>query len=241
MQRLRSYDPAISDSDGLRLGPPAYPGGFCCPEVARYRRGTGVRPWNRPSQRNGNPTLQIRTISTDSDGEITTRAVFGEQIIWCLPMRALIFTVAVALLLYGTSLFSRDRESPRWARVADSARQEDQPARFESLTALVKSVDDISTGSVEVRDRRATPPPAAAPEYALQSTTAPPVRVEKRLTPKRNSAADSNSDRSQGQRRQVATAAQAASTERMADAPSPSERGSQTATPIEYSLADRGN
>jgi hypothetical protein len=155
-------------------------------------------------------------------------------------MRVLTFTVAVALLLYGTSLFSRDRESPRWARVADSTRQEDEPARFESLTALVKSVDDMSTGSVEVRDRPSTPPPAPAPEYALQSTAAPPVRVEKRPTPKRNNAAHSSSDRRPGQRRQVATVAQAASIE-MADAPSPSERGSQTATPIEYSLADRGN
>ena len=166
--------------------------------------------------------------------------MFGERIVWCLLMRALILTVAAALLLYGASLFSRDRESPRWARVADSARQEDEPARFESLTALVKSVDDMSTGSVEVRERPATPPPAA-PEYALQSATAAPVRVEKRLTPKRNNAAKSNSDRSQGQRRQAATAAQAASIEEVADAPSPSERGSQRATPIEYSLADRGN
>jgi hypothetical protein len=155
-------------------------------------------------------------------------------------MRALILTVAAALLLYGASLFSRDRESPRWARVADSARQEDQPARFESLTDLVKSVDDMSTGSVELRERPATPPPAA-PEYALQSTTAAPVRVEKRLTPKRTNAANSNSGRWQGQRRQVARAAQAPSSEEMAGAPSSSERGSQTATPIEYSLADRGN
>ena len=180
-------------------------------------------------------------ISTDSDGEITTQAVFGERVVWCLLMRALIFTVAVALLLYGTSLFSRDRESPRWARVADSARQADAPARFESLTALVRSVDDISTNSVEVRGTRATPPPAAAPEYALQSTTAAPLRAEKRLTPKRNNAASPNSDRWHGHRRQVATAAQAASIERMADGPAPSERGSQTVTPIEYSLADRGH
>src|SRR5215203_2802872 len=78
-------------------------------------------------------------------------------------MRALLCTLAVALLLYGTSLFSRDRDDPRWARSAiNSPHQEQAPQRFESLTALVRSIEPLTTGSVEVYDKQPTSTPVPA-------------------------------------------------------------------------------
>src|SRR5215203_6141656 len=78
-------------------------------------------------------------------------------------MRALLCTLAVALLLYGTSLFSRDRDDPRWARSAvNSTHQEEAAQRFESLTALVRSIEPLTTGSVEVRDEKPTSTPIPA-------------------------------------------------------------------------------
>ena len=151
----------------------------------------------------------------------------------CLLMRALILTVAVALLLYGTSLFSRDRESPSWTQAANSSwRPVEEPARFESLTALVRSVDDLSTGSLEIRDGPALPPVTGREEELVLSGAAPRPAVQKRLTSKRTNVAKSNSAKSQGQPLPRAVKAVPPS------ATEPSKAGTQ---PIEFTLADRGN
>ena len=159
-----------------------------------------------------------------------------------IAVRALICTAAIALLLFGTSLFSRDRDHPPWAqRGNEGARRNGEPnKRFETVASLLESLEDVTTGSVETRNVRRLPqddrpinfePSRPAPEGGPVAAD----RVPRSAAPKRYPA--SPSGKVQPQRRRdafVPSQEVPQALPRATDQP-------VSAQPVEYSLADRGN
>ena len=147
-------------------------------------------------------------------------------------MRALLCTLAISMLLYGTSLFSRGRDDPAWAR---SAHQEQAAQQFESVAALVTSIEPPATGSVEPRSISVAAPVRAGedkPAVAAAATEG----ADARSTPIRNSAPKSRPAKMHTRAGRTSKPMQVASREDSTDQPAP-----PAAVPVEYGLADRGN
>ena len=150
-------------------------------------------------------------------------------------MRALLSTLAVALLLYGTSLFSRDRERPPWAHSAvdRSGPQEQSAPRFENLSALLHSLEPVATGSVRAHEVQQDTPAVAQPNATASAAAS---AAEKRPTLKRDDPA-----KWRPQPRRTPRLSQVATREQLIEEPSAATTAHIRADPIEYSLADRGN
>ena len=147
-------------------------------------------------------------------------------------MRALLCTLAISMLLYGTSLFSRGRDDPAWAR---SAHQEQAAQQFESVAALVTSLEPPTTGSVEARST----PVAVQVRPGEEKPPVPPAATEgadARSTPIRNSAPKSRPAKMHTQAGRTSKPMQVACRDDSTDQPAP-----PAPVPVEYGLADRGN
>ena len=173
-------------------------------------------------------------LSGSSSSDLTnTLSVFPcATALGVLSMRAVLSALAVSMLLYGTSLFSRGRDDPAWAR---SAHQEQAAQQFESVAALVTSLESPTTGSVEQRST-----PVASPVRAGEDKPAVPAAgtegADARSMPIRNGASKSRPAKVHTHAGRTSKPMLVASRGVSTDQPAP-----PAAVPVEYALAERGN
>jgi hypothetical protein len=193
-------------------------------------------------QRTGKVKCEDKALTSPRDEAISMSFLFQlpRHSSDLITMRALICTVTVMFSLYGTSLFSRDRDNPPWAHTGQRQSEPAQP--FESVASLLESLDDVTTSPVVAPQAppvtvrhdthmvlSAVPsseprPPAAAPASDKRS-----VSVRK--------SADGPAKAQAAPRRKVAQIA----TKDVTDYSPATRDGPIAAQPVEYGLADRGN